>query len=88
MHEMCMCKADVSFCKTVCDSDPKCKGYVKRYSDCHIATTATCPSTNGCEKVYKGVTGTLQEDATCGGKDYDGCFIKHLPGGLIDKAYI
>ena len=99
--ERCYCKADVSFCKAVCDSDPKCKGYAKGnrpwqngvsnpgYPVCDIATTSTCPSTNSCKKLNLGenLTGNLQEDIGCGGPDFYGCFIK-LEGGLVDTANI
>ena len=92
-HERCVCKADVSFCKTVCDSDSKCKGYVKTMDGeeigCEIATTSTCPNTNNCKKNNKGETGRIKMAATCGWSSisYSGCFSK-LIGGLIYTVII
>ena len=76
-HQLCHCNGtDLSTCKSHCDTDENCKGYVKQtsYNSCQIATTSTCPS--GCTMSYIGNTGALLTDKQLFSEDYDGCFIK------------
>ena len=74
-HEHCQCP-DMSsrICKTMCDSDKNCKGYVKSGLNCLVATISTCQ--HGCVKYAKGIIGDLVIDSTSGGNRYEGCFIK------------
>ena len=81
-HERCSCKKEVSFCKTKCDQDRNCKGYVELYKGqskrkCNIATSSEC--TDGCSKLNKaprfGDLGALDKDGIFK-RIYDGCFIK------------
>ena len=59
----------------MCDMDENCKGYVKEFGSCQIATTSTCSA--GCHKLDTGVTGSLVIDSNHPlGSDYEGCFIK------------
>ena len=79
LHEHCNCKANVDFCKNVCDHDYNCKGYVATdTAHCHIATTSYCPETNACTKGQEGKSGNLNGSASCG-DGFQGCFIKQ-PG--------
>ena len=79
VHEQCNCKAPIDFCKKECDDDPKCKGYVGHVNSyCQIATTSTCPTTNGCAKFQIGNAvnaSSLNESHSCG-SGYHGCHIK------------
>ena len=79
IHEQCNCKAPLEFCKRNCDHDPNCKGYVLHgKSYCQIATTSSCPTTNGCAKFQIGnnlVNGDIDGSLSCG-SGYQGCYIK------------
>ena len=80
-HERCHCYAELSFCKTKCNQDRNCKGYVGMnglYSHfCNIATSSECPSGNICQKLAKGNLGALDKESSLPqGKYYDGCFVK------------
>ena len=79
IHEQCNCKAHIDFCKDACDHDPNCKGYVGHgKSYCQIATTSTCPTTNGCAKFQIGnvaINQDLDGSISCG-SGYHGCYIK------------
>ena len=81
-HQTCQCTADISFCRSHCDFDEDCKGYVDmkgRYGGyCMIATTSECP--NSCEfQNYVGNVGALVPNVNCdnNGNAYKGCFIKN-----------
>ena len=80
-HQDCECQANVSFCKSACDRDMHCKGYVARNTGkCHIATTSKCTSFEGCRQYNSGYVGALDVDARCGSRRrrdrYNGCYIK------------
>ena len=86
-HQSCRCNADVSFCKTFCDGDTNCKGYVDMVGStssqyCEIATTSECPTVSftspvECTQYNGGIVGDLDEDESCGrSTSYEGCFIK------------
>ena len=78
-HQRCQCVAELSWCKTQCDQDINCKGYVGRtgsWSDkCQIATSSACPRSKRCGKLDRGNLGALDKEGSFG-DDYDGCFIK------------
>ena len=76
LHQRCYCLSPLSRCKTTCDTDINCKGYVTQKSlgpVCNIATTSSCPK--DCSLQDSGNVGELVDGATCG-KYYGGCFIK------------
>ena len=78
-HERCHCEdTQLANCKTMCDTDASCKGYVKMgysiTSSCQIATTSSC--TSACTKYDTGNTGSLVIDSDFPGYSYEGCFIK------------
>ena len=76
-HERCMCHADISYCEEKCDRDPNCKGYVgEKGGVCHIATNSTCPSFKYCERQNIDENNDLSANATCGSKNFEGCYIK------------
>ena len=78
VHEQCNCKANIQFCKDACDHDSNCKGYVVHgKSYCQIASTSSCPTTNGCAKFQIGnvVNSVLDGSISCG-FGYQGCYIK------------
>ena len=78
-HQRCQCKAGISVCKTFCDRDRNCKGYVGKDRSptyyCQIATTSECPSSHDCTQHDEGAVGHLDEDESCG-YNYHGCYIK------------
>ena len=76
MHQRCECSGR-NACKSFCDNDSYCKGYVSfsTVNNCQIATTSACPF--GCSKYDVGNVGDLDENVSCENpKYYDGCFIK------------
>ena len=78
-HEECNChSSQLAICKTTCDSDENCKGYVNSGAGCHMATTSSCPS--GCKKYHNGNIGELVIDGSLNDltNSYEGCFIKYL----------
>ena len=80
-HERCYCAARLDFCKSFCDKDINCQGYVGEGSNlCQIATTSRCPPSNGCEKNSIDSIGSLDPYETCG-SGLDGCFLK-TKGGI------
>ena len=88
IHQRCHCDGSLSRCKTACDADVNCKGYVDniwRGPDmCEYATTSDCP--NDCVLSFRGNVGELVDGGTCGA-NYGGCFIKQTP--LVErKGYI
>ena len=76
-HQRCHCEADTSFCKSACDGDEYCKGYVHAWGSgyCQIATTSSCPTSNSCQQHDAGNAGPLNSSMTCG-EGYRGCYIK------------
>ena len=78
IHEQCNCKANIQFCKDACDHDTNCKGYVAHgKSYCQIATTSSCPTTNGCAKFQIGnVANSVLDGSISCGSGYHGCYIK------------
>jgi len=77
-HERCHCpNMPVSTCKSHCDNDDNCKGYVFLPSyGCQTATTSSCAS--GCNKHNKGSIGALVFDSDLLSDSYDGCYIKSI----------
>ena len=82
-HERCVGRKDLDGCKTACDADENCKGYVQvgfRRGPCQIATTSRCP--RGFGKHNVGNVGELDSRAIChlpsNAATYGGCFIKQL----------
>ena len=80
-HRRCHIRdEDVSVCRTLCNEDPGCKGYVEKTSKshgCQIATTSDCPA--GSKKVNAGNVGDLDANVNCfsfASYGYVGCFIK------------
>ena len=76
VHQRCQCSKLPNVCKSYCDGDTSCKGYVELLglTGCEIATTSTCP--NGCNQYNVGNIGDLDENVTCENPDnYGGCFI-------------
>ena len=74
-HERCDCYKDLSFCKSVCDTDQECKGYVGDGATvCQIATTSKCP--RDCQKASSGQIGSLDQNNRCASGD--GCFVKTI----------
>ena len=72
-HERCDCYKDISFCKSICDTDQDCKGYVGYGATfCQIATTSACPG--DCQKASIGQIGVLNQHNGCA--TGDGCFVK------------
>ena len=63
-HERCHCSAPLSACKTACDEDRQCKGYVLKSSsgDCEIATVSECPATMSCSTVFVSFTILMSGD--------------------------
>ena len=72
-HERCHCSAPLQTCKTYCDQDPSCKGYVQswNYEKCDYATTSHCQQS--CSKFDRGKVGSLGGDC---GSDYGKCYVK------------
>ena len=90
-HQDCECQADVSFCKSACDRDMHCKGYVARNNGkCHIATTSKCTNFEGCRQYNSGYVGALDMDTRCGSRRlrdrYDGCYIKQRSKLFLAKV--
>ena len=58
-HERCHCNLPLQSCKTYCDQDPNCKGYVQSWNDekCDYATTSNCKQS--CSKFDHGKVGSL-----------------------------
>ena len=78
-HQRCACARSLNDCKTLCDEDNNCKGYVETSSssNCQIATTSSCPS--GCGTYDSGNVESLTLAGTCGRTSkYYGCFIKGM----------
>ena len=76
-HQGCMCHSNIDVCKSYCDEDIYCKGYVGFISGqhCQIATSnLTCPG--GCGQFDVGHVGDLDDTMQCGPPIFDGCFIK------------
>ena len=74
----------MSVCKTLCNLDVDCKGYVTdcvrdckgpvgKSNMCQIATTSQCP--HGCSPIYG--AGNLYFNGTCG-VELGGCFYLKL----------
>ena len=68
----------MSECKTLCNLDVNCKGYVKVPVDksnmCQIATTSKCP--HGCSPINGANRGNLYINGKCG-VEFGECFIKN-----------
>ena len=81
-HQMCHCPGvPLSYCKTQCDDDKDCKGYVAwsfehPEGDCQLATTSTCPSPCFVSKDTIGNVGPLLVGEECGYDNWGGCYIK------------
>ena len=85
-HQYCHCsRGPVSYCKSECDKDDYCKGYVAyRFGNpegkCQIATASDgCPY--GCIEYNRGNVGPLIANESCGDVEiFGGCHIKVLEG--------
>ena len=78
-HQFCHCPGPLSYCKTRCDDDKNCKGYVewsfgRPGRKCQFATTSTCPSQ--CNVGEQGNVGPLRVHEECGSSTWGGCYIK------------
>ena len=88
LHERCVCIGqDVSYCKSICDEDLRCKGYSEtkdHHRSCAFATESKCPSDGKCKKYGLGQVGLLIRDGKYGAEHYDGCYIK----GELKSSYL
>ena len=76
-HERCAYKLPLFDCKSFCDNDSNCKGYVEKNDGyCQIATTSSCKF--GGVKNNNGNKGDL--GGSCGSSLYKGCHIKKPTG--------
>ena len=68
----------VSVCKSHCDGDDNCKGYVEilSFGHCETATTSSCSS--GCTKYEEGSIGDLVFDNDFLSVSHEGCYIKFI----------
>ena len=75
-HQGCTCNGLSKICKTSCDEDINCRGYVNStYGICLIATTSSCHI--DCVDFSIGNVGELMDGATCGNASgWRGCSIK------------
>ena len=87
-HQSCLCGGPISECKSECDKDNECKGYValvleKPKEACLFATSSTCPTE--CTLQNYGNIGPLLVNETCGEKndEWGGCHIKENQGICI-----
>ena len=83
-HERCFCDSvSPTDCRSICDDDPLCKGYVKRKeaSQCQVATTSPCQP--GCKKANVGNVGDLIIDSDFSKSTYEGCFVKETIKGKL-----
>ena len=83
-HERCICNSvTLTDCRSFCNEDPLCKGYVKvkRKSKCNVATTSPCQP--GCTKANVGTVGDLIIGNDRGDSFYEGCFVKETQKGKL-----
>ena len=83
-HERCFCDSvSLTDCRSICNDDPLCKGYVKRKeaSQCQVATTSPCQP--GCKKANVGNVGDLIVDSDFSKSTYEGCFVKETIKGKL-----
>ena len=83
-HASCYTYDPSAICKTTCDSDRNCKGFVMYRQACRIATNSSC--VQGYHKDYSSkAIGELVKDSTLvDNRFWDpplGCFIKELGNG-------
>ena len=78
-HQRCEYEENINYCKTACDGDNQCKGYVLKILgniiSCQTATTSNCAG--GGQPKNVGNVGDLDPKSERNDHEaYQGCFIK------------